>query len=109
MATEKHTAETILQYLTEVADARLRPMMGEYLVYVDDIVIGQINEGELFHKDDFFRRTVYFRAAQTCAICWRETCIRGTVRETCRHRMARRTDQWDGPALPKPRRWAKRV
>ena len=50
MATEKHTAETIVQYLTEVADARLRSMMGEYLVYVDDIVIGQINEGELFIK-----------------------------------------------------------
>ena len=50
MATDKQTAQTILQHLIEVAEVRIRPMMGEYLVYVDDTVIGQINEGELFIK-----------------------------------------------------------
>ncbi len=50
MATDKQTAEVILQHLLAVADARTRPMMGEYIVYVDDVVIGQINEDELFIK-----------------------------------------------------------
>ncbi len=54
MATDKQTAEAILGHLTAVANARIRSMMGEYLVYVDDIVIGQINENELFIKTTTF-------------------------------------------------------
>ena len=54
MATDKQSAQNILQHLTVVADARIRPMMGEYIVYVDDRVIGQINEGELFIKATAF-------------------------------------------------------
>ncbi len=50
MATDKATAESILAQLLAVADARMRPMFGEYVVYVDEKVIGQINEGRLFIK-----------------------------------------------------------
>lgn len=50
MATDKATAEGILAQLLAVADARMRPMFGEYVVYVDEKVIGQINEGRLSIK-----------------------------------------------------------
>ncbi len=109
MATEKRTAETILQYLTEVADARIRPMMGEYLVYVDDIVIGQINEGELFIKmtpfgeqfaPELYKRTPYPGAKPAFVVPferladteWLGEMISGTVQH-----------------LPKPRKHEKRA
>lgn len=50
MRTTKEEAEQILEQIQSVAEARLRPMMGEYIVYVDDKVIGQINHGKLFIK-----------------------------------------------------------
>lgn len=50
MKTSKETAETILAQLVLVTDARIRPMMGEYLVYAHDKLIGQINHGQLFIK-----------------------------------------------------------
>ena len=50
MATDKTTVEGILAQLSAVADARMRPMFGEYVVYVDEKVIGQINESRLFIK-----------------------------------------------------------
>ena len=50
MGTSKQDAEIILSQLQQVADARIRPMMGEYIVYVDEKVTGQINEGKLFIK-----------------------------------------------------------
>lgn len=50
MGTSKDRAQEILSKVEEVAEARIRPMMGEYILYVEDIVIGQINEGELFIK-----------------------------------------------------------
>jgi TfoX/Sxy family transcriptional regulator of competence genes len=50
MPTDKQTAEQILEHLQKVIDASIRPMMGEYLVYIDGKVAGQINEGELFIK-----------------------------------------------------------
>ena len=50
MATDETTAEGILAQLSAIADARMRPMFGEYVVYVDEKVIGQINESRLFIK-----------------------------------------------------------
>lgn len=50
MKTGKAEAEQILHHIQAVADARIRPMMGEYIVYVDDKVVGQINHGDLFIK-----------------------------------------------------------
>ena len=50
MRTSKEDAERILGYIQSVAEARIRPMMGEYVLYVNDTVIGQINHGELFIK-----------------------------------------------------------
>ena len=109
MATEKYTAETILRYLTEVADARLRPMMGEYLVYVDDIVVGQINEGELFIKTtpfgeqfapDLHKRAPYAGAKPAFVVPFERLAdtewLGELISETVQH-------------LPKPRRRAKRV
>ena len=37
-------------FLEPVADIRIRGMMGGWLVYSDDVLVGQINEGELFVK-----------------------------------------------------------
>lgn len=50
MATRKDKAEEILAHLQAVADTRIRPMMGEYVLYVDDKVVGQINDNKLFIK-----------------------------------------------------------
>ena len=50
MKTPKETAENLLAQIQQVADARIRPMMGEYLLYVNDKVIGQINRSQLFVK-----------------------------------------------------------
>ncbi len=57
MPTHKATAEAILTRVSAVADARLRPMFGEYVLYVDEKVIGQINEGRLFVKTTAFGET----------------------------------------------------
>jgi TfoX/Sxy family transcriptional regulator of competence genes len=56
VGTDRDTADKIIERLNDVSDARTRPMMGDYVVYVDDIVIGQINEGRLFIKDTDFAR-----------------------------------------------------
>jgi TfoX/Sxy family transcriptional regulator of competence genes len=50
MGTSKETAEKILVQIQQIADARIRSMMGGYIVYVDDKVIGQINNDQLFIK-----------------------------------------------------------
>lgn len=50
MPTDKQTAEAILAKIAAVADARMRPMFGEYMVYVDEKVVGQLNENTLFIK-----------------------------------------------------------
>ena len=109
MATEKQTAEAILQHLTEVVDAYIRPMMGEYIVYVDGTVIGQINEGELFIKKTSFgeqfapdlkKRAPYSGAKLAFVVPfdmltdteWLGELISGTVQQ-----------------LPKPRRGGKRL
>lgn len=50
MRTPKEKAESLLVHIQQIADARIRPMMGEYILYVDDKVIGQINHSQLFIK-----------------------------------------------------------
>ena len=50
MAADKAIAERILACFSAVADARIKPMFGEYGVYVDEKMIGQINENRLFIK-----------------------------------------------------------
>lgn len=50
MRTPKEKAEQLLVHIQQVADARIRSMMGEYLLYVDDKVVGQINHSQLFIK-----------------------------------------------------------
>lgn len=50
MRTSKEEAENLLAQIQQVANARIRPMMGEYILYVDDKVIGQINHTQLFIK-----------------------------------------------------------
>lgn len=57
MSTTKAEAEAILAQIQAVADARIRPMMGEYILYVDGKVVGQINEGKLFIKVSSFGET----------------------------------------------------
>jgi TfoX/Sxy family transcriptional regulator of competence genes len=50
MRTSKEKAASLLKHIQQVADARIRPMMGEYVLYADDKVIGQINHCLLFVK-----------------------------------------------------------
>lgn len=50
MRTPKEKAESLLAHIQQIADARIRSMMGEYILYVDDKVIGQINHSQLFIK-----------------------------------------------------------
>lgn len=50
MRTPKEKAESLLAHIQQVADARIRPMMGEYILYVNEKVIGQMNHSQLFIK-----------------------------------------------------------
>ncbi len=50
MATSREAAEEIVAFLEPVGDIRIRGMMGGWLVYSDDVLVGQVNEGELFLK-----------------------------------------------------------
>ena len=50
MRTSKETARALLAQIQEVADARMISMMGEYVLYVDEKVVGQINHSEVFIK-----------------------------------------------------------
>lgn len=50
MATDKQVADKVLSLFVAVADARMRPMFGGYVLYVDEKVIGQMNENTLFVK-----------------------------------------------------------
>lgn len=54
MATDKAVVEKVLALITSVADARMRPMFGEHVVYVDEKVVGQLNENTLFIKTTKF-------------------------------------------------------
>ena len=50
MRTPKEKAESMVAHIQQIANARIRPMMGEYLLYVDEKVTGQINHSQLFIK-----------------------------------------------------------
>lgn len=50
MRTPKEKAESLLVHIQQIADARIRPMIGEYILYLDDKVVGQINRSQLFIK-----------------------------------------------------------
>ena len=50
MSTTQPEADKIFTQVQQVAEARIRPMMGEYILYVDEKVIGQINDGLLYIK-----------------------------------------------------------
>jgi TfoX/Sxy family transcriptional regulator of competence genes len=50
MATSREAAEAVIAPLEPVGDIRIRGMMGGWLIYSDDVLIGQVNEGELFLK-----------------------------------------------------------
>ena len=54
MATDKSAAEAILAKIAAVADARMRPMFGGYVIYVDEKVIGQFDENQFFIKTTKF-------------------------------------------------------
>jgi TfoX/Sxy family transcriptional regulator of competence genes len=50
MPTPKPVAEAIAARLTPAGTIRIRSMMGEYLLYVDEVLVGLINDGQLFVK-----------------------------------------------------------
>ena len=54
MATDKQTAEAILAQIMAVADVRMRPMFGGYVIYVNEKVIGQFDDNQLFIKTTSF-------------------------------------------------------
>ena len=57
MASSKAKTEEIAQLLSAAGDIRTRSMMGEYLLYVDDVLVGQVNNDELFIKVTAFGDT----------------------------------------------------
>ncbi|WP_375386850.1 TfoX/Sxy family protein [uncultured Amnibacterium sp.] len=54
MSTSKAVADAIVLQLQQVADVRSRAMMGGRLIYADEVLVGQINEDELFVKASAF-------------------------------------------------------
>jgi TfoX/Sxy family transcriptional regulator of competence genes len=50
MGTTREAADAIVAFLEPFGDIRIRGMMGGWLVYSDDVLIAQVNEGELFLK-----------------------------------------------------------
>ena len=52
MATNKQAAEAVLAKIAAVA--RMRPMFGGYVIYVEEKVIGQFDENQLFIKTTKF-------------------------------------------------------
>jgi len=54
MAARPADVDAILARVEEVADTRVRPMMGGWLVYVDEVLVGQVNEGRFFVKESPF-------------------------------------------------------
>jgi TfoX/Sxy family transcriptional regulator of competence genes len=98
MRTPKERAENLLACIQQVADAHIRTMMGEYTLYVDGKVIGQINHSQLFIKvtpfgDKFaqeLKRESPYDGAKLAFIvpqdkiddlAWLRSLLAGTVRE----------------------------
>jgi TfoX/Sxy family transcriptional regulator of competence genes len=50
MPTTKSNAEAIAAHLASAGAIRIRSMMGEYLLYVDEVLVGLINDDQLFVK-----------------------------------------------------------
>lgn len=50
LRTPKDKVESLLAHIQQIADARIRPMTGEYILYINEKVIGQINHSQLFIK-----------------------------------------------------------
>ncbi len=51
MSSTKAAAEEIQSRLSAFGDAKIRPMMGEYLLYLDGILIGGIYDDQLLLKE----------------------------------------------------------
>lgn len=98
MRTPKEKAESLLAHIQQVADARIRPMMSEYVLYVDDKVIGQINHSQLFIKvtpfgedfaKDLMREASYDGAKPAFVVpqdkiddlTWLQSFLAGTVKD----------------------------
>jgi TfoX/Sxy family transcriptional regulator of competence genes len=54
MKTNRDVAQRVLDDVSAVAEARMRFMIGGWLVYVDDVLIGQIHGATLFVKETPF-------------------------------------------------------
>ena len=50
MATDKETAHAVLEELTPAGNIRIRAMMGDYVVYYREKVIGGIYDGKVLLK-----------------------------------------------------------
>ncbi|MDQ1295346.1 MAG: hypothetical protein QG608_3231 [Actinomycetota bacterium] len=50
----REVAQRVLDDVSAVADARMRFMIGGWLVYVEDVLVGQIQEATLFIKETSF-------------------------------------------------------
>lgn len=50
MATNKSTSDFILDILSDLGNIRIRPMMGEYLLYYKDILFGGIYDNQVLIK-----------------------------------------------------------
>lgn len=91
-------AETVVAPLREVADVRIRQMMGGWLVYAQGVLVGQVDDGELFIKPTWFadsfapdlpRRSPYPGAKPALVVTddrraetgWLHTLVTGTVDE----------------------------
>jgi TfoX/Sxy family transcriptional regulator of competence genes len=68
MPTTKPQAEALAERLAVAGTVRIRNMMGEYLLYVDDVLVCLINDGQLFvkvtpygeqHLDDSYKAPPY--------------------------------------------------
>jgi TfoX/Sxy family transcriptional regulator of competence genes len=98
MRTSKEKAEQLLAQIQQIADARIRPMMGEYILYVEDKVVGQINHSQLSIKitpfgeefaKDLMREAPYNGAKPAFVIpqekinnlTWMQSFLSGTVKD----------------------------
>ena len=68
MPTTKPVAEALASRLAPAGTIRIRSMMGEYLLYVDEVLVCLINDGQLFvkvtpygeqHLDDSYKASPY--------------------------------------------------
>lgn len=54
MKTSKEAAQKILTKIQQATDAHIRSMMGEYLLYANGVLVGQINHEQVFIKSTLF-------------------------------------------------------